>query len=206
MDLDVWLAFVGSASIVLAIPGPTVLLVVGYALSAGPATAWRTVPGVALGDALALTVTCLGLGAALATSASLFTAAKWLGAAYLVYLGARMWCSRPNGPVGAPRCRTGRSMTGHAFVVTALNPKAIAFYVAFLPQFVAPERPAGPQLLVLGVTFVLLAIVNASGYAVLAGRFHASFRRPHVLRTLNRIGGGVLVGAGIMTAALRRTA
>ena len=152
MSLELWLAFVAASAILLAIPGPTILIVVSYALGHGRRAALSTVAGVALGDFTAMTCSMLGLGALLATSAMLFTALKWLGAAYLVWLGIKLWRAPPTlgaagaeGEAGAaPELRPWR-MFGHAYVVTALNPKSLVFFVAFLPQFLdlsAPARPA----------------------------------------------------------------
>ncbi|MBI4777268.1 MAG: LysE family transporter [Deltaproteobacteria bacterium] len=93
----------------------------------------------------------------------------------------------------------------HAYVVTALNPKSIVFFVAFLPQFILPEKPLRPQLDVLGGTFVVLAVTNAALYALLAGGLRERLTGAGIQRTLDRLGGGVLIGAGLMTAAMRRS-
>jgi threonine/homoserine/homoserine lactone efflux protein len=207
MTFELWLAFVLAASILLAIPGPTVMLVVGYALGEGRRSAWSTVAGVALGDFTAMTLSMLGLGALLAASATLFTALKWVGAAYLVYLGIRLWRA-PAVLAGAATEGNGRrppiTMLGHAFLVTALNPKSLAFFVAFLPQFMRPADPLPPQMLVLESTFILLATVNATLYAALAMRLRGAIGRPWVLKALNRTGGAILIGAGLATAAMKR--
>jgi hypothetical protein len=120
----------------LVIPGPTILLVVSYALGQGWRTALPMAVGVALGDFTAMTLSMLGIGALLAASATVFTVLKWIGAAYLVYLGIKLF--RAGGALDAGRARTRRrrcKMLGHAWLVTALNPKSITFFVAFLPQF-----------------------------------------------------------------------
>jgi threonine/homoserine/homoserine lactone efflux protein len=206
MTFELWLAFAAAAALLLAIPGPTVTLVIGYALGEGRRSAWATVAGVALGDFAALTLSLAGLGAVLAASASLFTLLKWLGAAYLVYLGIRLWRAEPSfdeaGAAGSGKSR--RAMLGHAFLVTALNPKSILFFVAFLPQFIRPAAPALPQMAILGATFLVLATVNAALYAWLAGHIRHRIRQPRVLKAINRAGGGVLIAAGIATAAMRR--
>ncbi|HRW60108.1 MAG TPA: LysE family translocator [Defluviicoccus sp.] len=206
MTAETWLLFVAASALVLAIPGPTVLLVVSHALAGGASSGWRTVPGVALGDAVAITVSILGLGALLAASAALFTLLKWLGALYLIFLGIRLWRSSASDarevPVAGDRAH--RSATWQAFAVTVLNPKSIAFFVAFLPQFVAADAPAGPQLVILALTFVTLATVNATLYALVAGTFRARLQRLTTRRAGNKIGGAVLIGAGIVSAATQR--
>lgn len=208
MPLELWLAYLTATIIVLAIPGPTIMLVVGYALADGARSTWRTVPGVALGDLTALTVSLAGLGAVLAASAVVFTMLKWIGAAYLVYLGVKMWRAKPAFAATAQpdRARASWSMTGHAFAVTALNPKSILFFVAFVPQFITPAAPLVPQMLVIGTTFLVLAIVNAAAYGLLAARIRAAMGRPGALKAVNRVGGSILIGAGAMTAAFGRAA
>ena len=204
MSLETWFAFVLAASVLLAIPGPTVTLVVGYALGVGKRAAWATVLGVALGDFTAMTLSLAGLGAVLAASATLFTVLKWIGAAYLVYLGVRLWRAEPTIDESAESAKPAGAILWHAFAVTALNPKSILFFVAFVPQFIDAGAPVLPQLIVLEATFVTLAALNAALYAVLAGRARRLVRRPAVLKTINRVGGGILVGAGIAAVAWRR--
>jgi threonine/homoserine/homoserine lactone efflux protein len=205
MDASVWLAFAAAAITLLIIPGPTISLVMSYALSQGHRAALAIVAGVALGDLTAMSLSLLGLGAVLAASATLFTLLKWLGAAYLVYLGIKLW----RAPVdraqpGAARPVTARLMLGHAWLVTALNPKSIVFFVAFVPQFVDPAKPYLPQASILILTFVLLAAANALAYALAASSLKGTIRRPSVQRWVNRAGGSVLIGAGVMTVAWRR--
>ena len=207
MSFEHWLAFVAASVVLLAIPGPTVLLVVSYALGHGRRYAAATVAGVALGDLTAMTGSLLGVGALLAASADLFTAVKWIGAAYLVYLGVKLWRA-PVGDLG--KADIGETRTGHifahAYVVTALNPKGIVFFVAFLPQFLDATRPVVPQMAILIATFVTLATVNAALFGLMASSARRVIRRPSVQRSVNRIGGSFLIGAGLATAAWRRAA
>ena len=184
----------------LIIPGPTVLLVVSYALGQG----WRTVlpmtVGVALGDFTAMTLSMLGLGAVLAASATLFTILKWVGAAYLVYLGIKLW--RAGGTLeAAPRTDAVSAgwMLGHAWLVTALNPKSITFFVAFLPAFLDPQADFLTQMLVFETTFLLLAFANAFGYALVATRARGFVANPRAIGVVNKVGGGLLIGAGAAT-------
>ncbi len=210
MSLELWLAFVAASAILLAIPGPTILIVVSYALGHGRRAALSTVAGVALGDFTAMTCSMLGLGALLATSAMLFTALKWLGAAYLVWLGIKLWRAPPTlgaagaeGEAGAaPELRPWR-MFGHAYVVTALNPKSLVFFVAFLPQFLDLSAPLAPQMIVLEATFVTLAALNALAYALAASAARTQIRRPSVQKAVNRVGGTLLIGAGVAAVTWR---
>src|SRR6202007_2759966 len=130
MTFSLWLAFVAASSILLVIPGPTVLLVVSYALGQGWRTALPMAIGVALGDFTAMTLSMLGLGALLAASGTLFTLLKWMGAAYLIWLGVNSW--RAGGTFDATPRRAAippLRMLTHAFLVTALNPKSLTFFV-----------------------------------------------------------------------------
>ncbi|SHO62966.1 Threonine/homoserine/homoserine lactone efflux protein [Pseudoxanthobacter soli DSM 19599] len=199
-----WVAFAGASAVLVLIPGPTVLLVVSYALGQGWRTALPMAIGVALGDFTAMTLSLAGLGAVLAASATVFTAVKWIGAAYLVWLGIKLW--RAGGLADATP-RTDRSgalrMLAHAWLVTALNPKGIIFFVAFLPQFLDRSAPFLPQMLVFGATFIVLAFANVIGYALLASRARRAIRRPGVLSLVNKVGGGLLIGAGVATVGLR---
>lgn len=208
MSFDHWLAFAAASAVLVAIPGPTVLLVVSYALAQGRRSAWATVAGVALGDFTAMTASMLGLGVLLAASAAAFTVLKWIGALYLVYLGIRLW----RAPVSAEGMATAAVETRadrmffHAYAVTALNPKSIVFFVAFLPQFLDAAVPVLPQMAVFEATFLVLASLNAFAYALMASAARRAIRRPAVQRAVNRIGGSLLIGAGALTAAWRRAA
>lgn len=198
-----WLAFVAAAAVLLAIPGPTILLVISYALGHGRQATGATVAGVALGDFTAMTASMLGLGVLLATSAELFTALKWVGAVYLVYLGVKLWRApvSAGGPVEIGGGVQPWRIFAHAYVVTALNPKSIVFFIAFLPQFLIASLPMVPQMLVFETTFLVLATLNVLAYALLAQAARRTIRKPAVQRTVNRTGGSLLIGAGIMTAA-----
>ena len=208
MPLELWLAFTLASAVLLAIPGPTVMLVVSYAMAHGRQTGWSTVPGVALGDCTAMTISLLGAGAVLAASATLFTVLKLAGAAYLIWLGIQLWRADPSRAEVesmTPPAPT-RAMFWHAYAVTALNPKSIVFFIAFVPQFVSPGRGLLVQFVILEVTFVTLAAVNVALWALAAGQLGRWFRSPDVLRLVHRAGGSLLIGAGVLTAVTRRTA
>lgn len=208
MALDHWLAFVVAAGILLAIPGPTALLVISHALGHGRRATASTVAGVVLGDFTAMTASILGLGALLAASAALFTALKWVGAAYLIYLGVKLWRAPVSGDGGAivPAETHLRRLLLHAYAVTALNPKSIVFFVAFLPQFLDPGRPVLPQFVIFEATFLILATCNALAYAHLASAARRTIRKPRVQRAVNRAGGSLLIGAGALAVTWKRAA
>ncbi|MCR0981509.1 LysE family translocator [Roseomonas populi] len=203
MSIETWLAFLAAAAAMLVIPGPTILLVLGQSLGGGRRSTLPLVAGVAAGDALAMSLSLAGLGALLSASTLAFEALRWAGAAYLVWLGVKLWRAPVEGvPAPLPPRRAGMQ----AFLVTATNPKGIAFFVAFVPQFLDPARPFLPQAGLLVASFVTLGAANALGYALLAGRLSGAVRRPAVRRVLNRTGGTMLVGAGLATALLGRRA
>ncbi|NTE86521.1 LysE family translocator [Agrobacterium rubi] len=209
MPIENWLAFVAASAVMLAIPGPTILLVISYALGHGRKASSATVAGVALGDFTAMTASMLGLGALLATSAALFTVLKWVGAAYLIYLGIKLWRAPVSGE-GAQEAATGKErplkIFLHTYIVTALNPKSIIFFVAFLPQFLTPSLPFWPQVMIFEVTFLVLATCNAALYGLLASAARNSIRKPKVQRIVNRTGGSLLIGAGLLTMGWKRAA
>ncbi len=209
MPIENWLAFVAASAVMLAIPGPTILLVISYALGHGRKASSATVAGVALGDFTAMTASMLGLGALLATSAALFTVLKWVGAAYLIYLGIKLWRAPVSGE-GAQEAAIGKErplkIFLHTYIVTALNPKSIIFFVAFLPQFLKPSLPFWPQVMIFEVTFLVLATCNAALYGLLASAARNSIRKPKVQRIVNRTGGSLLIGAGLLTMGWKRAA
>ena len=208
MDLTVWLAFAAASTALLMIPGPTVLLVLAYAVGQGRRVAVPTALGVATGDLIAMSASLAGLGALVLASATLFTALKWAGAVYLVYLGIRMILGARHATLAAPEAEAAlspRAAFGNAATVTALNPKSIAFFIAFVPQFLEPSAPLLGQSVILIATFVGLAMLNALLFAVAAARLRGLIRRPAVTQWLTRLGGITLIGMGVATAAIRRS-
>ncbi|WP_299738386.1 LysE family translocator [uncultured Roseobacter sp.] len=205
MPLDLWLTFVAASTALLLIPGPTVLLVLSYALSKGRSVAVASAAGVAFGDLIAMTASLAGLGALVLASATLFTVLKWVGAAYLVWLGFKLIRSAPSKGLAPQSAQiNARGVFRHTAAVTALNPKSIAFFIAFVPQFLRPEAPLIPQFIILTATFVTLAAVNALAYALLADRLRRVIARPAILTWITRAGGATLIGMGVLTATLRR--
>lgn len=208
MTLSQWLPFAIASAILVAIPGPTVLLVVSYALGHGRKYALATTLGVALGDLTAMTASMLGLGVLLAASAEWFMLVKWVGAAYLVYLGVKLWrapvVNADAADLKAPgELRTSR-IVAHAYAVTTLNPKSLIFFVAFVPQFIDPHQASVSQIAIFEATFVGIAAANSFVYALVASGARRAIRKPSVQRAVNRTGGALLMGAGIFAAAWKR--
>lgn len=209
MDFSVWLSFALASTVLLIIPGPTILLVLSYALSQGRRVAVASALGVVTGDFLAMTISVIGLGAILLTSALAFTVLKWVGAAYLIYLGVNML--RQAGSATSPlikQTKTERPMKvfRDLAIVTALNPKSNTFFIAFVPQFIDPQTAFAPQAVILIATFVIIAGVNALVFALAANLLKERMIRPNVQIWLARGGGITLIGMGLLTAATKRAA
>lgn len=206
MHIEHWLAFVAASAILLVLPGPTILTVISYSLAHGRRAKLPVVAGVALGDSTALAFSLLGLGTLLAASSFWFSVVKWVGGLYLLYLGIRMLRAglEPGQLASADAPRSRRKLFANTYLVTALNPKGIVFFVAFLPQFIDPASPVRPQVLLLAVTFVVMATVNATLYAAFAGVARNVLASPKAQRGFNLAGGSLLSAAGVWALFARR--
>ena len=208
---DHFAAFVLASIVLLVIPGPTIIMVVTQALAHGRRVAFASVLGVGLGDLVATSLSIAGAGALLAASAHAFTALKIAGALYLAWIGIRMWRE----PVTLPTIDMAEmpekavrafSIFRDSFLVTALNPKGILFFIAFVPQFIDPATPYAPQAAIYVLTFTLLGIVNAALFAAAAGHARKAIRRPMVMQALTRAGGTLLIMAAGAAVLTRRAA
>ncbi|MHB0775619.1 LysE family translocator [Halomonas sp. WWR20] len=205
MSLELWLSFLLASFLIIASPGPAVALLITTGINQGREAALAMLPGFFLGDLVAMSLSFAGVGALLMASAELFGIIKWLGAAYLIYLGTKMW--REAGHLNDLES-AGANIhlgTAKAFLVTVLNPKSILFFMAFMPQFVAPGQPLLPQLSILFSTFLCVGVVTDLGYTLLStsgGRLLTTRFR----RILHRCGAGSLLGAGVLMAVMRRPA
>jgi threonine/homoserine/homoserine lactone efflux protein len=208
MSVEVWLAFVAASVILLIIPGPTILTVISYSVAHGRRANVPLVTAVALGDSTALVLSLLGLGALLATSAFWFTVIKWAGGLYLVYLGIKLLRAGISASeIAVPAVPSSRwRLFANTYMVTALNPKGMIFFVAFLPQFLNPKADVGTQLWVLSATFVALATLNATLYAVFAATARRILASPQAQRRFNFTGGSLLTAAGLWALLARRIA
>ena len=201
-----WIAFLVASILFIQVPGPSLLFMLGRALTVNRRDALLSVVGNALGLVGQVLLVAIGLGAVVAASATTYTALKLVGAAYVVWLGVQAIRHRADarhallGGVGEPE-RAGRALAA-GLVVGATNPKTIVFFVAFLPQFISPAGPAGPQLALLGLVFGGLAMLSDSVWAVLAGSARQWFaRKPARLDRLGAAGGLMMIGLGTTLAA-----
>lgn len=209
VTFQAYVAFVAASVILLVIPGPTIVMVITQALAHGRRVALASVLGVGLGDLLATSLSLAGAGALLAASGNLFQILKFAGAAYLIWVGLKMWRSPVRIPEVAQDALAGEHVSGgtvfrDSFLVTALNPKGILFFIAFVPQFINPALPYLPQAAIYVGTFTVLGIVNAGAFALAASSARRVIRRPGVLKTTTRAGGSLLMMAGVAAALTRR--
>ncbi|ANT48877.1 LysE family translocator [Mesorhizobium amorphae] len=188
------------------IPGPATLLTVARATSSGTKVGIATGAGIAAGDVVHTFMAIIGISAVIATSAMLFSIIKYIGAAYLVYLGIRAILEKaPANPAGSLPISAGKAFR-QAIVTEVLNPKTALFFLAFLPQFVHPDNGwVVLQLMVLGAVFVLLGLFSTVVFAVSAGGLGRFLRRnPAVLRWQGKVVGGIYCALGLRLALQQR--
>jgi threonine/homoserine/homoserine lactone efflux protein len=204
MSLDLYLGFVVAACIMVAIPGPNVALIVANALARGPRGGLVTLAGTLSALVVQLALVVAGMATVMAAMADVFEWLRWIGVAYLFYLGVRAWRA-PERDLAtvAPSARPDRTAFLRGVLVSLTNPKTLLFYGAFLPQFVDPASPPAPQLALLAATFVTIAAIGDGAWAIFAGRARPLLTGRGRLR--NRLTGGVLIGAGIGLALARRS-
>ncbi len=202
MSIELYFAFVAAATALILAPGPNVALVVANSLAHGVRYGLATVAGTSAAMILQLAVVVLGASAILTLLADWFSVLRWLGVAYLVWLGLRAWRAAPAGLGATAERKSARGTFLRGFFVSLANPKTLLFFGAFLPQFVTPGPDARAQLALLAATFMLLAVAFDSLWAVFAARFS---RAPGLNAPLrNRLVGGVLMTAGLGLALARR--
>jgi threonine/homoserine/homoserine lactone efflux protein len=202
-----WLAFTLASTILLIIPGPTILTVISYSVSHGYRVKVPLIIAVALGDSTALALSLLGLGALLTESASWFQVVKWAGGLYLIFLGVKLIRAgiKPTEFQRDIGYASSWKLFINTYLVTALNPKGIVFFVAFLPLFIDAGSSISQQLWILAITFVALATFNATLYAVFAGKARQLLSSPKTQRIFNVTGGTLLSVAGLWALSARHS-
>ncbi len=207
MSWPLWLAFFAASWAISISPGPGAVAVMSASLNHGFARGYFATFGLVLGLWTQLVVVAAGLGAVIATSALAFAVVKWLGVAYLVWLGVRQWRA-PARPMtvdaAEPPPTTRRRIVAEAWLLNAVNPKGTAFMLAVVPQFLTPAEPLVPQYLVIAATLSFTDLVVNAGYAALAARLLPLLRTPARLRVVNRVFGAFFVALGVLLATFKR--
>ncbi len=209
MSLENYIGFLIIALIATAVPGPAVLLAITNALRHGMKRTAVAIMGNVTGILLLAGVSALGLSAVIQTSELAFTAVKWLGGFYLVYLGVKMWRSpsaqlNPNDELPVSSRTSLWRLYGQALLVAVSNPKAIAFCTALFPQFIDPAAPMAWQFTLLAATFGLLSFVFLMLYAGLAQRSKHWLGHRGGMQWFNRVTGGLFVGLGAALTTIER--
>jgi threonine/homoserine/homoserine lactone efflux protein len=197
------LLFVSAALVLLAIPGPAVLYVTSRSIGQGRAAGFVSALGIGVGTLVHVAAAAVGLSALLMSSAAAFAAVKYLGAAYLIYLGVQKLRSRESFEFSQETPRIRLSLIfGQGIIVNILNPKTALFFFAFLPQFVDPSRGAvAMQILFLGTLFAVMGITSDSLWAVFAGTVAQHLKRNERWLSAQRyLSGGMLISLGVATA------
>jgi threonine/homoserine/homoserine lactone efflux protein len=202
MNLELFSAFLLITVVFFFTPGPKVPLINSTAARDGTRAALLIVVGASTGTSVLLAFIAFGLGWILKTSAEIFDMLRWVGAAYLIWLGIQAW--RHVGQAAGPIAPLAHVHARRGFLVALTNPKTIAFFTAFLPQFIDPALPVERQLLVMCVCSVLLGAILDSGWAVAAGFGRAWFIKPKHNRLLGRLSAMALIGGGIWLSLARR--
>ncbi|MCU0949768.1 MAG: LysE family transporter [Burkholderiaceae bacterium] len=211
MDLTLWLTFFAAAWAISLSPGAAAVASMSAGLSHGFARGQAIAYGLVLGVFTQVVIVAAGVGALIAASATAFSAVKWAGAAYLVWLGIQQWrapamrfdAAAAAAPAAPPRRR---ALALRGWIINALNPKGTVFLLAVVPQFVDPTRPLAPQYTAIGATLMLTELVVMSGYALLAARVLRLLDKPAQMKALNRAFGGLFIAAGVLLAGVRRGA
>lgn len=204
MELQVFIAFVIATVIMIALPGPSVLLTVAHSISFGWKRGIVTVAGATMGIAVQLTIAAIGLTSLLNVVAQAFEWLRWTGAVYLIYLGIKQWRSA-NDPLKLETLTVSKkNLFFQGLVITIPNPKSLIFIAAFLPQFINTANPIGLQLVIIVPTFLVITFIVTSVWALVAGKASKFLRSHRALQLVSRTSGGLMVAAGVGLAAARR--
>ena len=204
MESQLYFAFVVAATIMIALPGPSVLLTVAHSISFGWKRALATVAGETLGIAVQLVIAAAGLSSLLNVVAEAFDWLRWAGAAYLVYLGIKQWRSANELLVFDPSSGPQKNLFVQGLVITIPNPKSLIFIAAFLPQFIDTARPLGLQFALIVPTFLMITFVITSIWALAAGKASGFLWSQRAFQSVLRSAGGLMIVAGLGLAVARR--
>jgi threonine/homoserine/homoserine lactone efflux protein len=202
-----WWLFAGTETVLCLTPGPAVLFVLSSALRSGTRMSLFSNLGILAANTVYFVLSAAGVGSLLLASHNLFFAVKWIGAAYLIFVGLRAMFGKTEVLSAAAPQKEKRPwrMFADGFILQASNPKAIVFFTALLPQFVDPRSPVAPQMAILAITSVAIEFCVLLGYGAAAGRASEIARQPRYAAWTNRVAGGLLICAGAGIATLRKT-
>ena len=204
MELHVFLAFVVATTIMIALPGPSVLLLVSHSISFGWKRALATVAGETMGIAVQLMVATIGLTSLLNVVAEAFEWLRWAGALYLVYLGIRQWRSAGKPLAIDTSSVSNKNLFFQGLVITIPNPKSLIFIAAFLPQFIDMARPLVFQFTIIVPTFLIITFAVASAWALVIGKVSRYLKNQRTIKSVLRTAGGLMIIAGMGLALARR--
>jgi homoserine/homoserine lactone efflux protein len=208
MKFETWLLFVITEAVLSITPGPAVLFVLSQAIRRGPSKSILASGGILSANAMYFVLSATSLGAIIVASYNLFFLIKWIGAAYLVYLGVQCFRAKSSMmalPEDNAAAGSGRRIWRDGFLLQGANPKALLFFTAILPQFIDPAYPVATQILILGVSSIVVEFFILLTFGQLAGRTLAAARNPRFEKISNRVAGSLLIGAGLGLARLKRT-
>lgn len=205
MELQVYLAFVVATAIMIALPGPSVLLTVAHSISFGWKHGISTVAGATMGIAVQLIVAAIGLASLLNVVAGAFEWLRWAGAAYLVYLGVKQWQSARKPLEFSTSSVNKKNVFVQGLITTILNPKSLIFIAAFLPQFIDIERPSGIQFTYIVPTFLIITFTVTSVWALVAGKLRGFLKSQRAQKSVSRTSGGLMILTGVGLALARRS-
>lgn len=208
MEFSTWLAFFAASWAISLSPGAGAIAAMSSGLNHGFRLGYFTTFGLILGILTQIVLVGAGLGALIATSSVGFAIVKWLGVAYLVYLGVQQWRAPATPMVAAddePRVVTRRQLVLRGWMINAVNPKGTVFLLAVVPQFLNLKADLTQQYLVIAATLGFTDLVVMAGYTVLAARVLSALRSSHHIKMMNRTFGALFVAAGALLATFKRS-
>lgn len=204
MDMHVWLAYVVTAVVFSLAPGSGTVNSISNGLSYGTRKSLSAIAGLQIGLTLHIILVGAGIGALVAQSATAFTVIKWVGAAYLVWLGIQKWRDKSGFATHTEgEALSGTKLMSNAVLINLTNPKSIVFLVALFPQFIDPAKDQLTQLAVLGVTTVVIDAIVMLGYTSLAAQMGRFIRSDKIMSKINKVFGSMFVGCGALLAAAK---
>ncbi|EGU36194.1 homoserine/homoserine lactone efflux protein [Vibrio ichthyoenteri ATCC 700023] len=204
MDFHVWLAYIVTAIVFSLAPGSGTVNSISNGLSYGTRKSLGAIVGLQIGLAFHIVLVGAGIGALVAQSAMAFTIIKWVGAAYLVWLGIQKWRDQASLSTNSSDLHlTGWNLMRNAVLINLTNPKSIVFLVALFPQFIDPSKPQVIQFVILGATTVVIDAIVMLGYTTLASQMGRFIRSESVMGKINKVFGSMFVGCGALLATAK---